>query len=271
MTAAPAVHLEGASLRFGRKLLWEQLMLTVPQGEFLAILGPNASGKTSLLRSLLGLQPLTSGRVEVLGRPVRRGDPLLGYVPQQRAFDVDLALRGRDLVAFGLDGHRWGWSLPSRAAARQVDEMLHAVDAQGYAAAPIGRLSGGEQQRLRIAQALIGRPRILLCDEPLLSLDPNYQQAIVQLVSDWNHGRGATVVFVTHDINPVLSAVDRVLLMAGGRWALGHPDTVLTSETLSQVYGVSVDVMRTRGRIVVMGADLGGHESLPEVPEAARQ
>ncbi len=270
MIDAPAVHLEGASLRFGRKLLWEQLALTVPQGEFLVVLGPNGSGKTSLLRSLLGLQGLTSGRVEVLGRPARRGNPLLGYVPQQRAFDVDLALRGRDLVAFGLDGHRWGWSLPSRAAERHVDEMLRAVDAQRYAGAPIGRLSGGEQQRLRIAQALIGHPQILLCDEPLLSLDPNYQHAIVQLVSDWNRRHGATVIFVTHDINPVLSAVDRVLLLAGGQWVVGHPDTVLTSETLSRVYGASVDVLRTRGRVVVLGVDLGGHEPLPEIPEAVR-
>ncbi len=155
MIDAPAVHLEAAAIRLGRKLLWEQLTLTVPQGEFLAVLGPNGSGKTSLLRAFLGLQPLTSGRVEVLGRPARRGNPLLGYVPQQRACDPDLALRGRDLVSFGLHGHRWGWSLPSRAAARQVDEMLRAVDAQSYASAPIGRLSGGEQQRLRIAQALL--------------------------------------------------------------------------------------------------------------------
>lgn len=271
MTDAPAVHLDGATLRLGRKLLWEQLALTVPQGEFLAVLGSNGSGKTSLLRSILGLQPLTDGRVEVLGRPARRGNPLLGYVPQQRAFDVDLALRGRDLVAFGLDGHRWGWSLPSRPAARRVDEMLRAVDAQSYAGSPIGRLSGGEQQRLRIAQALIGHPRILLCDEPLLSLDPNYQQAIVELVSDWNHRHGATVVFVTHDINPVLSAIHRVLLLAGGRWVVGHPDTVLTAETLSRVYDAQVDVLRTRGRVVVLGVDLGAHAPLPEIPEAARQ
>ncbi len=270
MTEAPALRLDAATLWLGRKPLWEQLTLTVPHGEFLAVLGPNGSGKTSLLRSFVGLQPLTAGRVEVLGRPARRGNPLLGYVPQQRAFDPDLALRGRDLVALGLDGHRWGWSLPSRAAAQHVDGMLRAVDAQHYAGTPIGRLSGGEQQRLRIAQALIGHPRILLCDEPLLSLDPNYQQAIVQLVSDWSRRHGATVVFVTHDINPVLSAVDRVLLLAGGRWVVGHPDTVLTSETLSKLYGAQVDVLRTRGRIVVLGVDLGGHEPLPEVPEAAR-
>lgn len=271
MTDEPALRLEGATLRLGHKLLWEQLTLTVPQGEFLAVLGSNGSGKTSLLRSFLGLQPLTAGLVEVLGRPARRGNRFVGYVPQQRAFDVDLALRGRDLVAFGLDGHRWGWSLPSRAAERRVDEMLQAVGAQSYAVTPIGRLSGGEQQRLRIAQALIGQPRVLLCDEPLLSLDPNYQQAIVQLVSDWNRRRGVTVVFVTHDINPVLSAVDRLLLLAGGRWAVGRPDTVLTSETLSRVYGAQVDVLRVRGRVVVLGVDLGGHEPLPETPEAARR
>lgn len=268
MTETPALRLDGATLWLGRKLLWEQIALTVPAGEFLAVLGPNGSGKTSLLRAFLGLQPLTSGRVGVLGQPPRRGNPLVGYVPQQRAFDRDLALRGRDLVAFGVDGHRWGWSFPSRAAAQQVDEMLRAVDAQRYAGTQIGRLSGGEQQRLRIAQALIGHPRILLCDEPLLSLDPNFQQAIVELVAGWNR-RGTTVVFVTHDINPVLSAVDRVLLLAGGRWAVGRPDTVLTSETLSRVYGTQVDVLRVRGRVVVLGVELGGHDPLPDISEAA--
>lgn len=271
MTDAAVLRLESATLWLGRRLLWDQLALAVPPGEFLAVLGPNGSGKTSLLRALLGLQALTSGRVEVLGRPPRKGNPLVGYVPQQRAFDPDLALRGRDLVAFGIDGHRWGWSFPSRTAAQQVDEMLRAVDAQRYAGRPIGHLSGGEQQRLRVAQALIGGPRILLCDEPLLSLDPNYQQSIVELVSDWNRRRGATVVFVTHDINPVLHAVDRVLLLGGGRWAVGHPDEVLTQETLSRVYGAQVDVLRTRGRVVVLGVDFGGHEPLPEIPHAVRQ
>ncbi len=254
-------------MRLGRKTLWEDLSLTVGEGEFLAVLGPNGSGKTSLLRTLLGLQPVSAGRVEVLGQPPRRGSPRLGYIPQQRAFDPELAIRGRDLVAFGRDGHRWGWPLPSRAASQQVNEMLRLVGGSGLGDAPIGRLSGGEQQRVRIAQALIGEPRILLCDEPLLSLDLHHQQMIVQLVSAWNR-RGATVVFVTHDINPVLSAAHRILLLAEGRWAVGDADTVLTSETLSRVYGAPVEVARIGGRVVVLGVDLGGHGPLPELPQA---
>jgi len=258
----PAIRLDETRLRLGGRLLWGEMSLTVPAGEFLAVVGPNGVGKTSLLRVLLGLQPLTKGRVEVLGEPPRRGNRLFGYVPQQRALDHDLPLRGRDLVALGLNGHRWGFSLSRRETARQVDEMLGLVGAAGYAHAPIGRLSGGEQQRLRIAQALIGTPRILLCDEPLISLDLHYQHTIVQLLSDWSRRHGATVVFVTHDINPLLPAIDRVLLMAGGQWAVGRADDVLTSETLSRLYGSPVDVLRLEGRVVILGAELGGHEPL---------
>ena len=264
----PAIRLEGAALRLGRKTLWEDLTLTVGAGEFLAVLGPNGSGKTSLLRVLLGLQPLTAGRVEVLGQPPRRGNPLFGYIPQQRAFDRELAVRGRDLVAFGRDGYRWGWSLPSRAGTQKVNEMLRLVGASGLADAPIGRLSGGEQQRIRIAEALIGEPQILLCDEPLLSLDLHHQQTTVQLVSAWNR-RGATVIFVTHDINPVLSAAHRVLLLAAGRWAVGDADAVLTSETLSRIYGAPVEVARVGGKVVVLGVDLGSHAPVTELSEAA--
>ena len=267
MSDRPAVCLKGAALRLGRKTLWEDLTITVREGEFLAVLGPNGSGKTSLLRTLLGLQPLTAGRVEVLGQPPRRGNPLFGYIPQQRTFDPELAVRGRDLVAFGRDGHRWGWSLSSRAGTQQVNEMLRLVGASGLADAPIGRLSGGEQQRIRIAEALIGEPQILLCDEPLLSLDLHHQQTTVELLAAWNR-RGTTVIFVTHDINPVLVAARRVLLLAAGRWAVGDAATVLTSETLSRVYGAPVEVARVSGRVVVLEGDLGGHGPPPDVQQA---
>lgn len=270
MSDSPAIRLDHALLHFGHGPLWEGLSLVVPPGEFLAVLGPNGTGKTSLLRVLLGLQPLSAGQAEVLGRVPHRGNPAIGYVPQQRAFDADLPLRGRDLVRFGLDGHQWGFTRDSRVARRQVDEILTLLDARAFADEPIGRLSGGEQQRLRVAQALIGRPRLLLCDEPLLSLDLNYQQTIVQLLSEWSRQRGVTVIFVTHDVNPLLAVIDRVLLLAGGPWAVGDVDEVLTSETLTRLYRRPVEVLRIEGRVVVLGAELGGHEPLPGHRAGAR-
>lgn len=265
MVEHPSIRLDGATLRLGGRALWEDVSLTVPRGEFLAVLGPNGAGKTSLLRVLLGLQPLSRGQVQIDGHTPTRGSAAIGYVPQQRAFDPDLPVRGRDLVGFGLNGHRWGFSPPLRPPAEAVEDMLRLVGADGYADVPIGRLSGGEQQRLRIAQALVGSPRLLLCDEPLLSLDPNSQQAIVQLIAEWSR-RNATVVFVTHDINPLRAVASRVLLLAGGRWAVGPIERVLTSETLSRLYGAPVEVLHVKGRVVVLGVELGGHEPVPAVP-----
>ena len=256
----PAVRLERASLRLGGRPIWTDVSLTVASGEFLAVIGPNGVGKTSLLRVVLGLQSLSAGTVQVGGRAPRPGNAPIGYVPQQRAFDPDLPIRGRDLVGFGLNGHRWGVTVRPEGVRKRVDGILRRLDAARYADAPVGQLSGGEQQRLRIAQALVGDPTILLCDEPLLSLDLHFQQVIVQLIADWNRSRGATVIFVTHDVNPLLSAVDRILLLAGARWAAGSPDEILTSETLTRVYGLPVEVLRHRGRVLVVGAELGGHE-----------
>jgi zinc/manganese transport system ATP-binding protein len=253
-TAPPAVGLRDLTVRFGERVLFEGLDLDLAGGEFLAVLGPNGSGKTTLLRVLLGLIAPASGRVEIDGRPPRRGSARVGYVPQQRAFDADLPIRGRDLVEFGLNGHRRGVPISGRATRTAVADAIDAVGARAYADAPVGRLSGGEQQRLRIAQALIGDPRVLLCDEPLLSLDLSQQDAVSQLIDDRRRRSNTAVVFVTHEINPVLAYVDRVLYLVGGRWAVGTTDDVLTSERLSQLYDTPVDVLKVRGRIVVVGA-----------------
>lgn len=261
MSEAAAIAAQSATLALGARRLWDALTFTVPRGEFLVVLGPNGAGKTSLLRVLLGLQRLTSGRVLVDGRAPRRGDSNIGYVAQYRAIDPDLPVLGRDLVGFGLDGHRWGAGLRSRAAAARIEEALDLVGARSYAVTPVGRLSGGEQQRLRVAQALVSAPALLLCDEPLQSLDLYYQRLVVEQISDWNRRRKATVVFVTHDINPVLPFCDRVLLLARRRWALGAVDEVLTAETLGRLYEAPVDVLRHAGRLVILGADLGAHES----------
>ncbi len=265
----PAIRLRGAALNFGDRRLWSDLTLDIGAGEFVAVLGPNGSGKTSLLKVLLGLQELSRGTVEVCGRRPQRGSNVVGYIPQQKAFDRDLPLRGRDLVRLGLDGHRWGLGLPGRDAARQVAAVTDAVGATRYADAPIGLLSGGEQQRLRIAQALLGDPRVLLCDEPLLSLDLQHQQAVVALIDERRRQAGTAVVFVSHEVNPILPLVDRVLYLVGGRWAVGAPDEVMTGERLSDLYGAQVDVLRVRGRIVVIGApdeahgEHGGHHHHP--------
>jgi zinc/manganese transport system ATP-binding protein len=258
-TAPAAVSLQDATLSFGDRTLWGSLDLEVAPGEFIAVLGPNGAGKTSLMRVLLGLQRLTSGNVTVGGRPPRRGSGDVGYVPQQRGFDRDLPLRGRDLVRLGLDGHRWGLPLPSRRARDEVQAAIASVGAEAFADAPIGLLSGGEQQRLRIAQALMSRPDVLLCDEPLLSLDLQHQQAVTQLIEARRRELGTAVMLVTHEINPILPLIDRVLYLAGGNWAVGAPDEVMTSERLTALYGAPVDVLRVRGRVVVVGAPEGAH------------
>jgi zinc/manganese transport system ATP-binding protein len=247
------VSVQALGLRFDRRILWEDLSFELQPGEFLAVLGPNGTGKTSLIRILLGLLEPTAGRVLVNGSPPREGRQHVGYVPQQRAFDRDLALRARDLVRLGLDGHRWGNGRLSSEERARIDRAIASVGATEYADAPIGRLSGGEQQRLRIAQALVADPALLLADEPLLSLDLAYQHTITGLLDERRRTAGTPVLFVTHDINPVLGLVDKVLYLAPGNWAIGAPDEVLTSETLTQLYGTDVDVLRVRGRVVVVG------------------
>ncbi len=251
--AEPAVQLRGTRLAYGPRVLWDGLDLDVTPGEFLAVLGPNGSGKTSLLRVLLGLQSLSDGQVRMAGRPVGRGNRRVGYIPQQRAVDPTLTLRGRDLVALGLDGHRWGPGLRRAQRRRQVVEALRAVDATDYADAPVGLLSGGEQQRLRVAQALVGEPLVLLCDEPLLSLDLAAQREVSALIERRRRTAGTAVLFVTHEINPVLPMVDRVLYLVDGRFRLGPPDEVMTSQALSELYHTDVDVLRVRGRLLVIG------------------
>lgn len=260
----PVISVRRATLAYDGHVLWRDLDLDVLPGEFVAVLGPNGSGKTSLLRVLLGQQSVSSGTVRVVGQPAGRANRRVGYIPQQRALDPSLVIRGRDLVGLGYDGHRWGIGF-ARARERRlrVDQALATVGALGYADRPVGLLSGGEQQRLRVAQALVGNPEVLLCDEPLLSLDLANQQVVSSLIDARRHAEGTAVLFVTHEINPVLPWVDRVLYMVDGRFRIGTAAEVMTSETLSELYRTPVEVLRVGGQIHVVGAQSALCEDQP--------
>lgn len=251
----PILRIHDAQLRFGRRVVWHGLDLDVSPGEFIAVLGPNGSGKTSLLKVLLGQNRLHSGSAEIAGHPVRSGSRAVGYVPQQRGVDPQTPLRARDLVRLGIDGDRWGLGLPSRKITAQVDRLLASVGALEYADAPVGTLSGGELQRLRLAQALASDPRVLLCDEPLLSLDITHQHLVARLLDEQRRERDTAILFVTHEINPILPYVDRVLYIVGGHFLVGRPHEVITTAALTRLYGYPVEVVEAAGRLLIVGGD----------------
>jgi zinc/manganese transport system ATP-binding protein len=257
--AVPDIRATGLASGYGGRTIWKGADFSVAPGEFLTVLGPNGAGKSTLLRMILGLLQPAAGELEVFGARPRRGNPAIGYVPQRRTLDPDLGVGAYDLVALGTDGHRYGPRLSPRAARERreaVHQALEAVNATGYANRPVGRLSGGEQQRLLLAQALVARPRLLLLDEPLASLDLRNQTAVAHLVASLRARYGLTVVLVTHDINPLLKVTDRVMYVARGAVSVGAPSEVITSENLSRLYQTEVDVLTDRrGRVFVVGLE----------------
>jgi len=258
---APVVQLRDAAARIGGRLIWSQVSFTVRPAEFVAVLGPNGAGKSTLLKTILGLQPTAHGAVEVLGRPAGRHNAQIGYLPQRRAFDASTRIRGIDVVRLGWDGDRWGLPRPAflqgsrdRQAAERVAQVISLVGAEGYAHRPIGQCSGGEQQRLLIAQALVRRPSLLVLDEPLDSLDVTNQSSVSALIQQVCRAENVAVLLVAHDVNPILPYLDRVLYLAHGGAVIGSPEQVITAETLSMLYDTPIDVLRDRtGRLVVVG------------------
>ena len=265
------IEASGLASGYGGKIIWSGADFSVGAGEFLTVLGPNGAGKSTLLRMVLGLLP-AGGTLRVFGGPPERGNPAIGYVPQRRALDPDLSISTEDIVGLGVDGHRWGVRLSRRAGRQHREAVAEALAAVGYAGRAVGRLSGGEQQRLQLAQALVTHPRLLLLDEPLASLDLRSQQAVSQLVADLHAEQGFAVVLVTHDINPVLPVTDRVMYLAGGSLCTGTPAEVITSENLSRLYQAEVEVITdSRGRVFVVGLEAEtAHPHSPATPSGAQ-
>ena len=265
MSVVAALH--AAAVARGGVTVWSDVDVELAAGEFVGILGPNGAGKSTFLEVLLGLQRLREGSASVLGAPPGERRERIGYLPQRRSFDEHVRVRGRDLVALGVDGNRWGTPLPGvfgrrRAAARaRIDAVIAEVGASSFAERPIGECSGGEQQRLLIAQALARSPDLLLLDEPLDSLDLPNQASVSALVQRLCREDGITVALVAHDVNPLLSYLDRVIYFGGGRAVMGTPAEVITTETLSELYGAGVEVLRrSDGRLVVVGQpDMPAH------------
>jgi len=255
----PAVQLEGVTVQLGGRTVLRDLKFDIEPGEFVGCIGPNGAGKSTLLRVLLGLIRPTSGSIRIFGRPPRRGNRRIGYVPQQHAFYRSMPLRGRDMVGLGVDGTRYGPLLPSAGKRERVDRALREVRATAYAEAPIGQLSGGEQQRLLLAQALVSEPELLLLDEPLANLDLRSRREVVDLVCEVCEQRRIAVLFVAHDVNPLLPAMHRVLYLADGQAVIGTPDEVIQSDVLTRLFGFPVHVFHADGFVAVTSADEGGH------------
>ena len=259
-TSSAVVRFEDAAVRLGGRTIWSDVNLEVLPGEFVAVLGPNGVGKSTLVKAALGVLPLSAGSARVLGRPPGHAGRDIGYLPQRRSFDRGLRVRGIDIVRLGADGDRWGAPIPTRLSrARRneesrVEDVIELVGAAAYARRPIGDVSGGEQQRLLIAQALVRRPKLLLLDEPLDSLDLPNQAGIAALIEQVCREEGVAVMIVAHDVNPILPYLDRVIYIARGGAVSGPVAKVITSETLTALYDTPIEVLHTSdGRLVVVG------------------
>jgi len=252
--SGPAIAISGLTLKRGQRTIVAGIDATIAPGEFIGIFGPNGSGKTTLLRAILGLAAPAAGTIRVLGAAPDGGNKLIGYLPQKRASLADIPLRGRDFIASALHGERWGLPLPRAADHAEIARVLALVEGTALADRPPAQLSGGEQQRLLLAKALLGRPKLLLLDEPLMSLDPHFQVEVVKLVRRVQRELGLAVLLTAHELNPLLGAMDRVLYLGQGGAAIGSVDQVVTNAVLSRLYRTPIEVLHVNGRIVVVAA-----------------
>src|SRR5471030_2582282 len=251
----PALKISDLTISLGGHEILSGVNATVDEGEFIGIFGPNGAGKTTLVRAIIGTLAPTRGRIEVLGLPPGQAGRQIGYMPQGHGGFDATALSARSLVEAACEGDRWGIPWTSKKSQREVDRVLEVTEAASYAARPFSVLSGGERQRVMLAQALLGDPKILVLDEPLASLDPRNQALLIECVARVKRLTQTTIFFVAHDMNPLMRVMDRVLYMAGGGAVLGKLDDVVTSASLSKLYGFEIEVVRAGARVFVVSRE----------------
>ena len=250
--ATSAVELNHVTLQLGRRAVLRDVSLSVRPGEFIGVLGPNGAGKTTLMRAILGLLLPTHGELRVFGRTPQEGDSKIGYLPQLRTVLPDLRVRGVDFIGSSLNGHRLGLPSLTHAERKAIEATLDDVGARELGARPLNEMSGGERQRLLLAQALLGNPRLLLLDEPLIMLDARHQEIAIDVVRNVCRERGITVLFSAHELNQLIGALDRVLYLGHGQAVLGTVDEVVTAPVLSRLYGTDIEVVRASGHVFVL-------------------
>jgi zinc/manganese transport system ATP-binding protein len=256
------VAARGLSAGYGTNTVWSNATFSVERGEFIGLLGANGAGKTTLFKLLLGLEKPKAGELLVLGRQPKRGSPHIGYVPQRRPIDTESRIAAIEYVRLGLSGHRWGFSLPRHVDAEyeQALEALGRVDASDLAHRPLKVLSGGELQRIFLAQALIGKPDLLLLDEPLANLDIRREVQLIKLTQQVVRKDKIAAILIAHDINPLLTAISRIIYIANRSVVAGRPDEIVTSKTLSALYNAPIEVLRdSKGRMAVLGVEEALH------------
>ncbi len=256
------IKAENLTAKYNNTPIWSGANFTIQKGEFVGVLGPNGAGKTTLFRLLLGLLSPNGGNITVFGKNPNRGNVRIGYVPQRHQVDSEIVIEALEIVRLGTCPGKWGFDSPKQANKERVEALRALADVGGSELAhrPLGSLSGGEQQRVFLAQALAGNPDLLLLDEPLANLDIRREGEMVQLINRVVKQRGVTVLLIAHNINPLLPVLNRVLYIANGRIATGDPHQVLNSESLSKLYNAPIEVLRdSRGRIAIIGVEENEH------------
>jgi zinc/manganese transport system ATP-binding protein len=259
-TRPTIIRADDLAVGFRENIVWQDANFTIERGEFIAIIGPNGAGKTTLIKLLLGLQQPIRGTIQVFDATPHRGNPRIGYVPQRHAIDGEMTIEALEMVRLGFSGKRWGTGFLSQEDREAAMNALRAVGAEGLAHRSLGALSGGELQRVFLAEALVSEPELLLLDEPLSNLDIRREHELVHVIDRIVRSRNVTALLIAHNINPLLPVLDKVIYIANGKVRIGRPEDVLTSESLTELYGTPIEVLHdSKGNLAVIGIEEDPH------------